>query len=436
MPEIKLSRIMGFTVIELLIVIGIIAILAVAVILVLRPVEFLRQSRDAKRLNDIGVINSAINLILVTSNGVVDFDGPLFSNTCYGDSNQKVYVSVPSDNGEIAPTLPIGWSWAQVSSSNLYRIDGSGWIPVNFGVGGAGLGAKFPVLPIDPTNTFASGQYFTYVCDPELTTSLESEKLKPFLLSDGGDDINAYEAGNKLYITPLRNSSSTQIAGLVASYNFNGTVNDSSGNGNHGALNGGATVLTISMPGFGSALYLDGVDDYVDGGVNASIGMGPATWTAWINRSNTGQRAILSKSDNNVNIGWVVAYRNNLNGDKVGSDTLYSGGTGNVRRYGTAPSNGTWYHLAVVYSGNGIASPTDPPTNVTVYVNGAEVSSYDPSLTQNGDVTHNSDISKPLWIGRTEWAGIGYYEGLIDNVRIYNRVLSPAEILTDYNTQN
>ena len=205
------SKYKGFTVLELLIVIGILAILAVAIILVLRPVEFLRQSRDAKRLNDIGVINSAINLTLVTSNGEVDWDGPILSNTCYGESNQKVYVSVPHDNGETAPTLPSGWSWAQVSSTHLYRIDGTGWIPVNFGVGGAGLGAKFPVLPIDPINTFASGQYFTYVCDPELNTSLESEKMKPYLLSDGGDDINAYEIGNKLYITPTSNLNSGNL---------------------------------------------------------------------------------------------------------------------------------------------------------------------------------------------------------------------------------
>lgn len=194
----------GFTLLELLIVIGILAILAVAIVLVLNPIEFMRQSRDAKRINDLGIINKAISLILVNSNGTIDWDGPQFTDSCFGQSEQKVFVSVPSDNGETPPALPVGWEWAQVVATSSYRIDGYGWLPISFGVGGGGLGAQFPVLPIDPVNTFASGQYFTFVCDSELTAAFESPKFNPNMLNDGGDDDDSYEVGLRLTITPPR----------------------------------------------------------------------------------------------------------------------------------------------------------------------------------------------------------------------------------------
>ena len=42
----------GFTLVELLIVIGIVAILATIVVLVINPVELLKESRDSRRLSD------------------------------------------------------------------------------------------------------------------------------------------------------------------------------------------------------------------------------------------------------------------------------------------------------------------------------------------------------------------------------------------------
>lgn len=196
----------GFTLLELLIVFGILAILAIAIILVLNPAQFMMQSRDSKRINDLQILNTAFNIMMVNQSGTVDWDGPNFSANCAGQASSTVFVSVPYDNGETPPFLPGNWHWGQVSSTDSYRIEGKGWIPIDFGVTGAGLGAKLPVLPLDPVNTFASGQYYTYVCgDPEINTSFESDKFKPYIITDGGDDDNAYEIGNK-FISPLRYS--------------------------------------------------------------------------------------------------------------------------------------------------------------------------------------------------------------------------------------
>ena len=50
----------SFTLIELLIVIGILAVLMVAVVVVLNPAEYLKQSRDSKRIQDLASIFTSL----------------------------------------------------------------------------------------------------------------------------------------------------------------------------------------------------------------------------------------------------------------------------------------------------------------------------------------------------------------------------------------
>ena len=54
----------GFTLVELLIVIAILAVLSVTVVVVLNPAELLKQARDSTRISDLASINSAIALYL------------------------------------------------------------------------------------------------------------------------------------------------------------------------------------------------------------------------------------------------------------------------------------------------------------------------------------------------------------------------------------
>ena len=56
----------GFTLVELLIVIGILAILTAAVVVVLNPAELLKQARDSQRFADLDSVKSAIALYLAT----------------------------------------------------------------------------------------------------------------------------------------------------------------------------------------------------------------------------------------------------------------------------------------------------------------------------------------------------------------------------------
>jgi prepilin-type N-terminal cleavage/methylation domain-containing protein len=158
----------GFTLIELVIVIGILAILAAAVVLVLNPAQILAQARDAQRLSDLGSIKSAIALYLSTSATTTAIAiGPYCTATNCNDSN--------------AP-----FESATVNSSTV--VTGGGWVPVALSdtVGGSPLS----VLPLDPTN---SGYYFyAFKGDAdnktfELDCRLESSRYRTMMTSDGGN---------------------------------------------------------------------------------------------------------------------------------------------------------------------------------------------------------------------------------------------------------
>jgi len=92
------------------------------------------------------------------------------------------------------------------------------------------------------------------------------------------DDIRLYPKTPE-YITPV----TPDNTGIVAMYSFDGNANDSSGNGNHGTLNGDPQFVAGHD---GSALDCDGTDDFVSTGKTASdLGIGgnsPRTVTCWV----------------------------------------------------------------------------------------------------------------------------------------------------------
>jgi hypothetical protein len=92
-------------------------------------------------------------------------------------------------------------------------------------------------------------------------------------------------------------------------------------------------------------------------------------------------------------------------------------GSGWVDAYGPSalPVN-TWTHLAATYDGS----------FVRLYVNGVQVA----SAARTGDLATST---LPLFIGGNTYYGY-YFAGLIDDVRVYNRALTPAQIQADMNT--
>ena len=209
--------------------------------------------------------------------------------------------------------------------------------------------------------------------------------------------------------------------GLVAAYNFNegsGTVvNDLSGNNITGTIVG-ATWTTGGR--YGNALSFNGTSSYVDLGNPSALQLtGSMTVEAWINAAanppDDGQ--IVAKSNG---FGWQLKTTPDTGPHTFGVQVSPSG-TSSAQRYGSQTrSLNTWYHVAAVY--NATAGTLE------IYVNGAldngTLAGSIPAIQYNQSVNVN--------IGRR--TGGFYFNGVIDEIRIYARALSQADIQNDMNT--
>ncbi len=183
--------------------IAILAILAIAVILTLNPVELLKQGRDSTRVSDLANINSALNYFRADT-----------SSGSFG-STSVTYVSIPDPTATSTagtqcqglttlPANPTGWSYHCAASSTYKNVDGTGWLPVNFS--SISYGSTLGTLPVDPINNATTSNYYTYTTDSSgnwvlKSPTLESIKQQSLASKDGGMSPTVYEVGSSLSIS-------------------------------------------------------------------------------------------------------------------------------------------------------------------------------------------------------------------------------------------
>jgi fibronectin type 3 domain-containing protein len=227
--------------------------------------------------------------------------------------------------------------------------------------------------------------------------------------------VRATDAAGNLsgYSNTASATTPAQSSGLVAAYSFNegagSTVADASGNGNTGTI----LYATWTTQGkFGKALVFNGTDAWVTVNDSASLHLSSGmTIEAWVYPTvrPSGWRTIVHKE---VDIYYLMA--------SSSQNTPAGGGTftaGNQNVY--APSSlkvNTWTHIAVTYDGAALR----------LYVNGQEVANQP-------QITPLMISTQPLRIGGNSPHG-EYFRGRIDEVRIYNRALTQAEIQQDMST--
>jgi uncharacterized protein (TIGR02145 family) len=198
------------------------------------------------------------------------------------------------------------------------------------------------------------------------------------------------------------------------------TAYDNSINHNDGVITGG---VWNNNGKFGKALNFNGTSTYVNAGTGASVNnLNAATWSAWVKLTNQNQGFYFYKSDNDAAAGWFLGIRT---GYGIGMDVVWSGSS-DVRKYTTTiPPANTWFHIAATWNGG---STSD---SVLVYINGKEIT-Y--TTSDNGNGSHGDDSALPLYMG---YGGSttpgGYFNGVMDEAKIYPFVLTADEIKTEYN---
>ena len=203
--------------------------------------------------------------------------------------------------------------------------------------------------------------------------------------------------------------------GLVAAYSFNEgsgtTVADASGAGNTGIT----TNTTWTTAGrAGGALTFNGSSSWVTVNDSPSLDLRTAlTLEAWVRPTTLGAtyRTVVIKQQATQLI--YDLYANNKSGRPTGN--VYNAKDNETQGAATLPLN-TWTFLADTWDG----------TTLRLYVNGTQVSSLAVSGTMPTSTAPLRIGGNSLW---NEW-----FAGQIDEVRIYNRPLAPAEIQSDMNT--
>ena len=220
-------------------------------------------------------------------------------------------------------------------------------------------------------------------------------------------------------------------AGPIAHWTFDegmdDTAADSSGNGYDATLGTSAGPDTadptwVCVAG-GYALSFDGTNDVVDAGSPAGLDdLGPLTVTAWIKPDSSGAAAlqqIVSKSNAANDTGrWFVELDNTGEDDALEFNKQYnSSDVFRVTSDGTVTYD-TWQHVAATWDDSSTG------TNIHIYKDGTEAGYQS---TNNGSSTQESDAALLLVIGNRADGSYPFW-GLIDDVRVYDRVLSGAEI--------
>jgi hypothetical protein len=213
------------------------------------------------------------------------------------------------------------------------------------------------------------------------------------------------------------------VSGLVAWWEFNEgsgtTALDSSGNGNHGTIFNGATYV----PGVsGTALQFDGADDYVEVPHSASLNVGnQITVEFWMKTTYTGRWVAITKTDGCGSTGWQSEQTPHIPnpsaiGWGVGHGSCWTIAGPNVT---TSISDGLWHHVVGTYDRT--------LGEIKIYADGRLEGIVAGSEHQNLPLDNN----EALWFGAPKWASWAgqRYQGVLDEIRIYNRVLSEAEVL-------
>lgn len=216
-------------------------------------------------------------------------------------------------------------------------------------------------------------------------------------------------------------------AALVSHWNFDESTGTTAANAANPALPGtvaGGALWVAGPTGFGSALSFDGIDDQVNTSFATFSGSVARTVTAWVKYPTQASSspnefdAIFSFGNNTTSNRWTMRISDSLAISPFQLRLEVAGGGVNGA---TLLNDDRWHHVAVVQSGNSLAS-------ISLYVDGvAETLSYN----GGGAATAINTVIGATTQGRIGGSGHATnYNilGSIDDVRVYDEALSASQI--------
>ena len=319
-----------------------------------------------------------------------------------GNTQTAPSVAVSVGNDATAPTAPTNLAAAAVSSS---RVD-LNWTAATDNVGVAGYRVTRNGSVIGTTT---AATYSDTGLAPQTTYSYSVAAF---------DAAGNVSAGSTPASATTPAGPPTGGGGVAAAYRFGegaGTATaDASANGNGGTLVNGPAWTAGGR--YGGAINFDGVNDHVRVADSASLDLGSTgTVEAWAKLDTLNRwQSVVAKG--NANSDPAHNYAIQLDSANRWICILGNGTSRILLRSSTGPTTGQYYHLACAWDGS----------TARLYVNGVLSTSSTQAVTPAGNAA-------PLYIG--QFGGdTDRLDGVIDEVRIYRRALSQAEIQNDMST--
>lgn len=263
-----------------------------------------------------------------------------------------------------------------------------------------------------------SSPYLTNGNKVVFTTSRQSKGTNYNLTINNVKDLfgNTIAANTKVVFLPA-----TPATGLVAYWNFDGDLEDSVKDF-HGTARGATPIPFVDgKAGLGQAIKLNGADQFVEitGGNENELEFpgGSMSIGGWfkVDAFDTDWQALIAKGEGT---NWRIARRGS------GNSIAYAGGVGEGADDAPDVNDGQWHHFVAISDATAPADSTGVGT--AIYVDGVMygINPTPPVLASNG---------QNVMIGENPEARSREWEGELDEIAIWNRVLTQEEVSELYN---
>ena len=340
-----------------------------------------------------------IDTIEVQFNRAVDCDESNFSifgsqsgTKAFSISNSGITVTL-----HLSEPLESAQEWTVTVSDNITcqqwnkNLDGEMDLPSNFSSTPSGNGLPGGQAVFTFTNTLNGDLNIDQTVD---TTDL-SQVADQWL----------YHGSSERHISPLNHWAFDEGEGYYLNDSAHGTL----------AITRMMDEETCWVTGHNSyALKFDGIDDYVMAAYSYKgiTGSSPRTCAAWVKTSTTG--TIIGWGPRGLGARWIAVL------DSDGYLRIEVGGGAIVGS--TVVADGRWHHVAATSDGGNVA-------DIVLYVDGNQ-----DTPGSAGDRAIDTQPEGDVTIGGSSIFG-AYFNGLIDDVRIYDRALTAEQIRQLYNDE-